>query len=238
MKGPVFYGGTDTGRQRSHNEDCFRITLDDNVAILADGMGGHNAGEVASELAANTAQFILSQTKGVNVTERLETAIQAAHNSVLEKAAESPRYHGMGTTIVAALLNNQTLHYAHIGDSRLYQWRKNKLTALTNDHSLQQELIRKGVPPEEAAKQVGRNVLTRAIGLEGELNIDHGQVTVQSRDRYLLCSDGLYEMLSDADIADLLLQNTDIRNCCETLIEQANAEGGKDNITVILIDIP
>lgn len=238
MKKPAFYGGSDTGRQRPHNEDYFRIVLEDNIAILADGMGGHNAGEVASELASTTAQFILSQTHGINATERLETAVQAAHHRVLEKAEESPRYRGMGTTIVAALLDNQTLHYAHIGDSRLYLWRKDQLTQLTQDHSLQQELIRQGVSPDEAAKQVGRNVLTRAIGLEGDLKIDHGHITVKSRDRYLLCSDGLYEMVSDADIAALLAQGKNGQESCEALIDLANALGGKDNITVILVDIP
>lgn len=240
MKSVHYSGLTDTGRQREQNEDSFRIAAEHGIALLADGMGGHSSGEVASDLAVSTAHFILNQTIGISAHDRLETAIQAAHHSVIEKAAESSRYRGMGTTIVATLLEKNTLHFAHVGDSRLYQWRKNRLTQLTIDHSLMQEYINKKLySPEEARQKVARNILTRALGLlEGEFSVDIGQVAVQSNDRYLLCSDGLYEMMSDDDIAALLSQNTKGEICCEALIELANARGGKDNITVVLIDIP
>lgn len=238
MKQPLYAGLTDTGRQRPHNEDAYRIAAADGIAILADGMGAHSAGEVASEIAVNTALVILSQTAGIGARDRLETAVQAAHGGIVEKAAESTRYQGMGTTIVITLLDGQVLHHAHVGDSRLYQWRKGNLVALTRDHSLQQEFIDKQLyTPEEAREKVARNILTRALGLEGELKVDVGQTPVQTGDRYLLCSDGLYEMVSDADIAALLSRHKEGRACCEALVELANARGGKDNITVILIDI-
>ncbi len=239
MKPALYYGQTDTGRTRPHNEDAFRIAGEDGITILADGMGAHSAGEVASDIAVNTALIILSQTAGIGAHDRLETAVQAAHSAILEKAAESTRYQGMGTTIVVTLLEGQQLHHAHVGDSRLYQWRKGSLTALTSDHSLLQEFIDKKLySPEEAREKVARNILTRALGLESSLKVDTGSVQVQSGDRYLLCSDGLYEMVSDNDIASLLAQKKDGRTSCEALVNLANEHGGKDNITVILIDIP
>lgn len=234
----VFFNGrTDTGRYRDHNEDAFQLVPALGIAVLADGMGGHNAGEVASELAISTTLTILEQTAGLSAHDRLETAIQAAHANVLEKAAESSRYKGMGTTIVAVLLEKNSLTVAHVGDSRLYLLRKGKLSSLTNDHSLLQEFIDKGLySPQEAKEKVARNILTRAIGLENTLSVDIAEHSVQSGDRYLICSDGLYEMVSDADIADVL--NSSLRGdaLCEELIDHANARGGKDNITVVVID--
>lgn len=239
MKPAVYYGQTDVGQKRDHNEDTFRIAPETGIAILADGMGGHNAGEVASDIAVTTALFILGQTAGIPAHDRLETAVQAAHNSILEKAEESSLYKGMGTTIVATLLEKNTLHFVHSGDSRLYQFRKGSLTPLTHDHSLQQEFIDKKLyTPEEARIKVARNILTSALGLSEGFKMDIGKTIIQSGDRYLLCSDGLYEMMSDDDIAALLARNKNHQTCCEALVELANARGGHDNITVILIDIP
>jgi protein phosphatase len=237
MKAPIFAGSTDTGRQRDHNEDAFIMAPELGIAVLADGMGGHNAGEVASEIAIRTTLSILSQTAGLAARDRLETAVQAAHAGIRDKAGSSTRYQGMGTTIVAVLLEKQTLCVAHVGDSRLYRLRKGELTALTHDHSLLQEFIDKGLySPEEARQKVARNILTHALGLEEIMKVEINEFTVQSGDRYLLCSDGLYEMVSDSEIAALLGRELRLPEICSALIELANAKGGKDNITVIAID--
>lgn len=239
MKSPSYACRTDTGRQREHNEDAVAILPDTGIAILADGMGGHNAGEVASRMAVDMVQTILLQTAGVPPEARLDTAIQAAHSGILEKAASSPRYKGMGTTIVVTLLDRQRLTYAHVGDSRLYRWRKGRLEHLTRDHSLQQEFIDKGhYTPAEAASKVGRNILTRALGLEGELSVDVGSTDIQDKDRFLICSDGLHEMVSDDAISTWLGRSFDAGTTCEALVDLANTQGGKDNISVVLIDIP
>ncbi|HEX6590731.1 MAG TPA: Stp1/IreP family PP2C-type Ser/Thr phosphatase [Moraxellaceae bacterium] len=237
MKTPIYAGLTDTGRQRDHNEDSFEMAPAQGIAILADGMGAHNAGEVASQIAVSTTLSILSQTAGLSAQDRLDTAVQAAHASIMDKAASSTRFHGMGTTIVAVLLDEDSLSVAHVGDSRLYLLRKNKLQALTRDHSLLQEFIDKGLySPEEAKQKVARNILTRALGLEQSITVDIGQHSVQSGDRYLLCSDGLYEMASDDEIQALLARGMKPEATCQALVELANAKGGKDNITVIIID--
>lgn len=237
MKAPTFAGSTDTGRQRDHNEDAFAIEPGLGIALLADGMGGHNAGEVASEMAIATTLAILSQTQGLSAQDRLETAIQASHAGIREKAASSNRYQGMGTTLVAVVLDSDTLAVGHVGDSRLYRLRKGELELLTRDHSLLQEFIDKGLyTPEEARQKVARNILTQALGLEEAVRIDIGEFPLQAGDRYLLCSDGLHEMVSDNEISALLGRAQPLPEVCNTLIELANAKGGKDNITVVIIE--
>lgn len=237
MKAPTFAGSTDTGRQRDHNEDAFAIEPGLGIALLADGMGGHNAGEVASEMAIATTLAILSQTQGLSAQDRLETAIQASHAGIREKAASSNRYQGMGTTLVAVVLDSATLAVGHVGDSRLYRLRKGELELLTRDHSLLQEFIDKGLyTPEEARQKVARNILTQALGLEEAVRIDIGEFPLQAGDRYLLCSDGLHEMVSDNEISALLGRAQPLPEVCNTLIELANAKGGKDNITVVIIE--
>lgn len=239
MKHPIYAARTDIGRHRPHNEDHVGVDAGLGIAVLADGMGGQNAGEVASHLAVDMTLAILRQTAGVPARERLETALQAANASIKEKSASATRYQGMGTTIVAALLDRNTLTYAHVGDSRLYRWYKGHLEQLTRDHSLQQEFIDQGhYTPEEAREKVARNILTRALGLESALRADVAATEVRSKERFLLCSDGLYEMLEDADISDWLGRSLDAESTCTALVEMANARGGHDNISVILIDIP
>lgn len=237
MKAPTYAGATDTGRQRDHNEDTFALAPELGIAVLADGMGGHNAGEVASQLAVDTTLAILGQTRGLAARDRLETAVMAANATIREKAAESSRYKDMGTTLVAVLLDRQSLAVAHVGDSRLYRLRRGELVALTRDHSLLQEFIDKGLyTPEEARQKVARNILTHALGLEDTTRIDITEHPLQAGDRYLLCSDGLYEMMSDPEISALLGRPLPLPDICTALIELANAKGGKDNITVIVID--
>lgn len=237
MKAPIFAGATDTGLRRDHNEDAFAIAAGQGIALLADGMGGHNAGEVAAELAVGTALAILGQTAGLGARDRLETAVQAANASVREKAASHPRYQGMGTTLVAVLVEAKCVTVAHVGDSRLYRLRHAALQQLTRDHSLQQEFIDKGLySAEEAKSKVARNLLTHALGLADTTPVAVAVHALASGDRYLLCSDGLHEMLGDAEIAALLGRRQTLPEICSALIELANARGGKDNITVVVIE--
>lgn len=230
-------GLTDTGKVRPHNEDFIAFDRELGVALVADGMGAHAAGEVASRLAVETMQGILRQTMAQAGREQLESAVRAANIAIQQKADTSIRFHGMGTTIVAASIKHDRLYYAHVGDSRLYRLRQQSLEALTRDHSLLQEFIDQGLyTPEEARQKVARNILTRALGLEADVKVDLGDSDIQAGDRYLLCSDGLYEMLSDEDIAAMLIQEPDPVVAVRNLVELANIRGGRDNLSVIVID--
>jgi serine/threonine protein phosphatase PrpC len=231
------YGFTDTGKTRTSNEDCILCLPEIPAAILADGMGGHSAGEVASRTAVETIAAILRQTmRGISAHERLESSVQAAHSVIREKSRQSIRCRGMGTTVVVALVDGNVLHHAHVGDSRLYLLRQGEFVALTKDHSLLQEFIDQGLyTPEEAREKVSRNILTRALGLEPQITMDYGQVSVQSGDRFLICSDGLYDMLSETEMAALLGRPHAIDEVGLDMVELANARGSKDNVSVIIL---
>lgn len=200
-------------------------------------MGGHSAGEVASRTAVDTTAAILRQTqRGISAQERLETALQAAHSVIREKSRQSIRYRGMGTTCVAILIDGGKLHYAHVGDSRLYMLRQGEFTALTHDHSLQQEFIDQGLyTPAEAREKVSRNILTRALGLEPQVKVDYNYLTIQQGDRFLMCSDGLYDMLTDYELSALLGRPHELEEVGLDMLELANARGSKDNVSVIVL---
>lgn len=230
-------GHTDTGKTRTSNEDAILCLPNLGVALLADGMGGHSAGEVASRTAIDTVSAILKQTtRGVSPHERLETALQAAHAVIREKARQSVRCRGMGTTFVGILIENGYLHHAHAGDSRLYLWRDGQLMAVTHDHSLLQEFIDQGFyTREEALEKVSRNILTRALGLEPHITIDYDYLKINKGDRFLLCSDGLYDMLSDYELGALLGRQHEVEGIALDMLELANARRSKDNVSVIVI---
>lgn len=230
-------GHTDTGKTRTSNEDAILCLPNLGVALLADGMGGHSAGEVASRTAIDTVSAILKQTtRGVSPHERLETALQAAHAVIREKARQSIRCRGMGTTFVGIIIENGYLHHAHVGDSRLYLWRDGQLMAVTHDHSLLQEFIDQGFyTREEALEKVSRNILTRALGLEPHITIDYDYLKINQGDRFLLCSDGLYDMLSDYELGALLGREHDLEGIALDMLELANARRSKDNVSVIVI---
>ncbi|HNC86227.1 MAG TPA: Stp1/IreP family PP2C-type Ser/Thr phosphatase [Agitococcus sp.] len=237
MNNLIMVGHTDTGKTRTSNEDAILCLPNLGVALLADGMGGHSAGEVASRTAIDTISAILKQTtRGVSPHERLETALQAAHAVIREKARQSVRYRGMGTTFVGILIENGYLHHAHVGDSRLYLWRDGQLMAVTHDHSLLQEFIDQGFyTREEALEKVSRNILTRALGLEPHITIDYDYLKINQGDRFLLCSDGLYDMLSDYELGALLGREHDLEGIALDMLELANARRSKDNVSVIVI---
>ena len=230
-------GHTDTGKTRTSNEDAILCLPNLGVALLADGMGGHSAGEVASRTAIDTVSAILKQTtRGVSPHERLDTALQAAHAVIREKARQSVRCRGMGTTFVGIIIENGYLHHAHVGDSRLYLYRDQQLMAVTHDHSLLQEFIDQGFyTREEAMEKVSRNILTRALGLEPHITIDYDYLKINKGDRFLLCSDGLYDMLSEYELGALLGREHHIEGVALDMLELANARRSKDNVSVIVI---
>lgn len=231
-------GHTDPGQVRDNNEDAILWDAAAGWAVLADGMGGHMAGEVASRLAVETLQTHLGETAKGGEADRLREAVLEANQRIHEQAGADVRCHNMGTTIVATLFRDGTLTCAHVGDSRLYRFSDAGLEQLSHDHSLVQELVDEGMmSSEEAAESSHKNVITRALGLEATVEADVLQVPLRSGELYLLCSDGLSDKIPDAELA-LLLQEPDLDAMAQQLVAEANRRGGEDNISVILARIP
>ncbi len=243
---------SDVGRRRPHNEDS---TLSDpafGLVILADGMGGYKAGEVASAIAATTVHHeILSGLKrvrsgAINPTDGLHAesgvvkqAITVANSRIYSTAQKETDCQGMGTTIVVGLFHNDCVTLAHVGDSRIYRLRSGKFGPVTKDHSLIQELIDRGLySPEEAARNAPKNLVTRALGIDADVKVDVAEEKVEAGDLYLLCSDGLNDMVDDEEI-HLTLSKYDgnLVRVAEELIRKANANGGKDNTSIILVRV-
>lgn len=231
-------GLTDPGMVREDNEDAVRWNAAGGWAVLADGMGGHMAGEVASRIAVETLeQHLDMDTDATDLEALLHNAVSEANRRIHEQAAADIRCHNMGTTIVAAIVRDGILHCAHVGDSRLYRYRDSELLQLSHDHSLVQELVDEGMlSREEAAESTHKNVITRALGLEASVEIDLLQETVLSGDRYLICSDGLSDKISDAELASYLSQNGQ-ESMAQALVDEAKLRGGEDNISVILMQL-
>lgn len=243
---------TDTGKARSHNEDAIAADAAIGMAVLADGMGGYNAGEVASGMAvalvsselrdgvARTNLHGLRQTEGDQQAIRLlRSAVAKANASIYETANSQPQYAGMGTTLVAALVRDNRLTVAHVGDSRLYLMRDEKLSQVTRDHSLLQEQIDIGMITKEAARRSqNKNLVTRALGVEPEVEVEINTYDVQPGDIYLLCSDGLNDMVEDEDI-ELALNSlgSNLPLAASQLVEMANDNGGRDNVSVVLLKV-
>lgn len=242
-----FAGKTDTGMVRSHNEDAIHISPEYGFAILADGMGGYNAGEVASSMAVDvTRQALetgLSQLAGRKRDQRIHQlvteAIQRANTAVLTAAHDNVQYDGMGTTIVAVLFHDNKLTVAHVGDSRAYRMRQGELTQITRDHSLVQEQIDAGlVDPAWAPYAQNRNLVTRAVGVDPGMQVELHEHQVEEGDLYLICSDGLSDMLGANEFHDIIEKSgTELPSVCDALIQRANANGGHDNISVILVRV-
>lgn len=235
---------SDKGLVRDHNEDALASDEDLGVVVLADGMGGCQAGEVASAMAVKTVTEELSKTLSSKtfqanhyVTHLLEQAIIKANQVIYEAAEQQVRYQGMGTTIVAAIFHKDRVSVAHVGDSRLYRLRNNALKQITTDHSVLQELIDSNLyAPEHARHYPNKNLITRALGVNEMVNVDTQEVEVLLDDIYLLCSDGLNDMLEDDDIFAILTDNqTNLAEATQKLIEAANIKGGEDNISVVLV---
>jgi PPM family protein phosphatase len=224
---------SDVGRLRTINEDSF--VVDDRLALyaVADGMGGHRAGEVASATALEALRAAVAGGKA------LDAAIVLANSAVFEKAATDRELAGMGTTLTAvAIIGDATLLIGHVGDSRAYQVRDGAITQITEDHSLVEELVREGrISPEEAEVHPQRAIITRALGIDPEVDVDLYTVEAHTGDRILICSDGLTGMLRDEEVLRIAGLEHDPRLAADRLVDAANEAGGEDNITVLIIDV-
>lgn len=244
-------GLTDVGRMREHNEDKIGWEKELGLILLADGMGGHNAGEVASDLTvtrikeeiknaiADSDSSGQSEINDAQAVVLSMNAINSANQYVYQTANDQPLCAGMGTTLVLTLFGKDSVTIAHIGDSRIYRLRQDNLEQLTTDHSLVEEMVRRGYfSKQEALHAVNKNMITRALGVAPEVDIEIQQKEIQSGDIYLLCSDGLTDIVSDSDIhATLRDSSNDFDQCAKRLIEMANNNGGHDNISVVLVRI-
>jgi protein phosphatase len=246
------YGLTDVGRKRKHNEDAFASDVNEGLFIVADGMGGHAAGEVASKITVETiGEFIAATRQKEEATwpfkynheldfnsNRLAVAIEKANERVMAAVAAQPWLKGMGTTVVAGLLNEKILSLAHVGDSRAYLLRDGQLSRLTDDHSWVHEQVTAGILTEEEAKTHPlKNVVTRALGGGPSVTPDLQELVFSPGDRYLFCSDGLTTMVGDEEILDTAAAVKDPQALCQKLVDMANEKGGVDNITVVVVDI-
>jgi serine/threonine protein phosphatase PrpC len=243
-------GYTDAGRMRDHNEDCFLVDPDRGIAILADGMGGHLAGEVASAMAVEVIHHALGEppapaggrrrgARANPVNDVMRRAVERANYAIYEASHERPECRGMGTTVVAALVRDGKLHIAHVGDSRLYRLRRGEFTQITEDHSLVQELLRDGlISAEQARVSPNRNLVTRALGVDVAIPVDIKVETVRAGDLYLLCTDGLSDVLAQEEIEEILVSGDgDLASATESLVAAANDGGGPDNITAVLVAV-
>ena len=245
-----FVARTDTGLVRSQNEDAVAISPSYGIAILADGMGGYNAGEVASRIAVEIMRQVLEEgidrlqeqqvpdvQWSVPLQQLLDESIHRANAAVLDAASSQSEYSGMGTTIVAAVLHRAAIIIAHVGDSRAYRFRQGRLEQITRDHSLLQEQIDAGlISPEQARTAPHSNLVTRAVGGGADLEVEVHEYLTEPGDVYLLCSDGLSDMLEPEEMQDVLNnRQAPLEDACAMLIERANAHGGHDNISVVLI---
>ncbi|MFA9443958.1 Stp1/IreP family PP2C-type Ser/Thr phosphatase [Egicoccus sp. AB-alg6-2] len=236
MKRMIASGGTHVGRVRQGNEDSYLVA--ESVFAVADGMGGHLAGEIASAKALEPIEAldgkVFADTDDADGA--LRDAVIEANDTVSRMADDEPRYRGMGTTLTAAMIEGRRLHVAHVGDSRAYLLRGDKFSQLTDDHTLVQHLIDEGqITREEAAKHPQRSIITRAIGVSHEVEVDSMTIDIEPGDQVLLCSDGLTGVLDDDHIAEELRNGDDADTVIERLIEAANARGGPDNITVVIL---
>ena len=228
---------TDTGMVRQQNEDSF--AAEENLFIVADGMGGHNAGEVASALAVTT--VMSGGRMGINTMDEFRDLVQRANTAIYTASLDDSSQRGMGTTLTALSIVagvEPKVLVANVGDSRTYLLRNGSLTRMSVDHSYVQELVNEGIiTPEEARVHPRRNIVTRALGIDRSVAVDVFMHTVRTGDRVVLCSDGLVDEVADSEILKVLTQHTDPQETAEALVMVANANGGRDNTTVIVVDI-
>ena len=236
------YATTDIGRKRQLNQDFIYLSEVPvgnlpNVFIVADGMGGHNAGDYASRLAVETIVERSSGSLETNPLRVLDEAVQSANGLVRQRAQEAPELQGMGTTVVAAVIDGRELYVANVGDSRLYIVNSGEIRQITKDHSWVEEMVRRGgIGKAEARNHPDKNIITRAVGAEETVRIDFFQVLLQEGDVILMCTDGLTNMLEDEEIRMTLDGARDIVEKAQGLVRAANERGGRDNISVVLIE--
>jgi len=249
----VAAGLTDVGLQRDHNEDSFAILQDHELYIVADGMGGHRAGDVASKLATEAIVDFFRATAAEDFTwpfhfdsrmseeeNRLLTGIKIANRQIVERSSRSRECHGMGTTVVGALFSGKKgkMYIGHVGDSRAYRVRGGEIQQMTRDHSLVNDyLLAMPELTEEQKSELPKNVITRALGMQEHVSVDLQGDDVSVGDCYILCSDGLSGMIEDAEMLEIVSRAPSIEEACRKLIAVANEHGGEDNITAVLVKI-
>lgn len=235
------FAKTDIGRKRSMNQDslfCSETPLGNlpNLFVVADGMGGHSAGDYASSCAVRTIENEVMLNEETEPIKIMKQAIEAANTEVYKKAESDPAYSGMGTTVVMGTIIDDVLYIANVGDSRLYLI-DDEITQITKDHSYVEEMVQSGkLTEEEARVHPDKNIITRAVGVLDSVVPDFFEVDVREDDRILLCSDGLSNMVTDEEIFKIVREEGDLGDHTDKLIKLANHNGGKDNITVILVD--
>ena len=231
----AYSGASDTGRKRRRNEDSYVIAPP--LFAVADGMGGAQAGEIASKLAAAALED--TDSGALSGEDRVTSLIQEANRRVYERSNEDPNASGMGTTITVALVEERGVTIGHVGDSRAYRYREGSIEQITEDHSLVNELMKSGkLSPEEAETHPQRSVITRALGTDPDVDVDSFTVEAHVGDVFLLCSDGLTTMVDDDDILGVLEKfHNDLDRATKSLVSAANRGGGEDNITVVAFAI-
>lgn len=247
-----FVGLSDTGKVREHNEDSIAFDADIGLLVLADGMGGYNAGEVASGIAVKTVvNLVREAVERETLAEKdsdtglsrtaiiLRDAIHRANKIIHHTARTQPQCEGMGTTIVSALFFDNKVTLAHVGDSRIYRLRDQKFEQVTMDHSLLQELVDRGFySAEEAQRAANKNYVTRALGVEAEVEVEIREIPVDKGDYFILCSDGLSDMVEDDDIhLTISTFGANLDTVAKQLIQLANDNGGRDNVSVVMAHI-
>ena len=241
-----FCAKTDTGRSRDNNEDSVAVDEDTRLAVLADGMGGYNAGEIASGMATAFIKSEMSRwltevggtARAKEVRRAMEICVDSANLSIFNAANSNSNYSGMGTTLVVGVFRDDLLVLGHIGDSRCYRWRAGKLEQISRDHSLLQEQIDAGlVTPEQAQHSNIKNLVTRALGVEEIVLLEVNEYPVELGDLYLMCSDGLSDMVQDAAIAKILSAEGGLEQKVQMLVDAANDSGGRDNISVLMVEV-
>jgi PPM family protein phosphatase len=221
---------TDIGQVREGNEDSYLVVAP--LYAVADGMGGHRGGEVASSLALETVQQLFERDEG-----SLADQVAQANRAVYDRSLSDRSVSGMGTTLTAALIDGNTVHLVHVGDSRAYLLREGQLRQLTEDHTLVHRMVMEGeITPEEAETHPHRSILTRALGVDESVQVDEGDVRIESGDRLLLCTDGLTGMVPEDQITEIMLGSADPQDAVDRLVKIANRAGGIDNITAVVLD--
>lgn len=243
-------GQTDIGKVRSVNQDTYKILPDNNIYIVADGMGGHAAGDKASQLAVKTISEILLQynpetetlspedeeERSISIEEVLRFALESANEQILLASMGNQHLQGMGTTAIIALVHGGTLYLGHIGDSRTYLIRNEQIQQVSEDHSVVQQLVKAGaITADEAESHPYKNVITKCLGMQNKIEPDTLVFPLEEGDRFLMCSDGLSNMVTNEVILEEIKRSSDPEPTCQSLIDLANDGGGTDNITVVLL---
>ncbi|MBI2339786.1 MAG: Stp1/IreP family PP2C-type Ser/Thr phosphatase [Deltaproteobacteria bacterium] len=245
------YGLTDVGRKRTHNEDSILVNDDLSLYIVADGMGGHSGGEFASRMAVTTMEEVVKNinsdpeatvisgvnTEDADAGDRLRYAIETASGKIYDQSLYDQSLKGMGTTTVAAVFSEGQLYIANVGDSRAYLFHANKIKQITTDHSLVTEQIRAGILNEnDARKHKLKNIITRSVGYQEQVECDVKKFDLHLGDKLLLCTDGLSNMVDDREIERIVVGHP-MKEACKKLIDSANEKGGEDNITVLIVEV-